>query len=150
MEILLKRIKQTSEETLGKLYINGVFECYTIEDEHHDVKIKHDTRIPAGRYEIKLRTFGGFHENYKVKFKDIHKGMLWLQDVPGFGDILIHIGNTEKDSSGCILVNAGYMESENGRIVGTSSVLAYKKMYPKVAKALASGEKVWITIQNEA
>jgi hypothetical protein len=73
------------------------FLCYTLEPFDH---------IPAGTYELKLRTFGEHHEKYSLKFPDIHKGMLWVTDVPGFTDILIHIGNTEKDTKGCTLVGA--------------------------------------------
>ncbi len=142
MNLRLDRYKSESDFTLGKLYINDVFECYTLEDEKREVKVMHETRIPAGTYEIKLRLFGGHHERYKVKFP-FHKGMLWLQDVPNFKDILIHIGNTDEDTSGCILVgkNVG-----DGRIV--ESTRAYKDMYLKVLAAFERDEKVTITVND--
>ena len=64
----------------------------------------HETCIPEGEYEIKLRTVGGFNERYTKKYPTMHRGMLWLQDVPGFEYILIHQGNTDEHTSGCLIV----------------------------------------------
>lgn len=144
MEIKIKRYHETKNYTIGRLFIDGKFECYTLEDEHRDVKVMHETRIPAGRYEIKLRKFGGHHIRYKTKFPDFHQGMLWLQDVPGFKDILIHIGNTDVDTSGCPLVGAD-VDLKNGRIL--YSTRAYTKFYKKVIGELTSGKKLFITIE---
>lgn len=143
MQLTLDRYYKTNDFTVGRLSIDGVFECYTLEDEHREVKVMHETRIPSGRYEIKLRTFGGHHERYK-KFP-YHKGMLWLQDVPKFKDILIHIGNTEKHTSGCILVGKS-IDLNKGFL--SSSTIAYESMYKKVLKGLEQG-KVFITVKDE-
>lgn len=143
MELTLDRYYKTNDFTVGRMSIDGVFECYTLEDEHREVKVMHETRIPSGRYEIKLRTFGGHHERYK-KFA-YHKGMLWLQDVPKFQHILIHIGNTDKDTSGCILVGRS-VDLKKGFL--SSSTIAYEAMYKKVLKGLEQG-KVFITVKDE-
>lgn len=143
MKLKLQRFHSSDDFTIGKLFIDDVFECYTVEDEKRDQKVMHETRIPAGTYEIKLRTFGGHHEKYAKKF-DFHKGMLWLQDVPKFKDILIHIGNTDNDSSGCIIV--GKTADLVKGYVGQSTV-AYKEMYVKVIAAM--GENVFIEIKDE-
>ena len=134
MKLLVKRETESSEWTQGKLYVDNVYECFTLEDQKQAVKIMHETRIPAGTYKVKLREFGGHHEKYKVKFPDFHKGMLWLQDVPGFRDILIHIGNTDDDSSGCLLVGMAFA---NGKV--TSSTIAYTNLYKKVVEAALEG-----------
>jgi hypothetical protein len=71
--------------------------------------------------------------------------MLWLQDVPGFEWILIHQGNTDEHTSGCLIVGDTQQDldvSFDG-FVGSSSV-AYKKLYPKVSGAILKGEKVTI------
>jgi len=146
MKLLLERFHKSDDFTIGKLFIDGTFECYTLEDEFRSVKVMHETRIPAGMYEIKLRTFGGHHEKYKLKFPEFHKGMLWLQNVPNFKDILIHIGNTDEDTSGCLLlvkeVNllTGY---------GSKSTQAYIEMYKKVIAAFNKNEKVTIEVKDE-
>jgi hypothetical protein len=148
--ILLQRFHSTDDFTIGKLSIDyhdalpPIHECYTCEDEKREQKVMHETRIPAGTYEIKLRTFGGHHEKYKVKFT-FHRGMLWLQDVPGFKDILIHIGNDDDDSSGCILVG---MSADLVKGYLSQSTVAYKKLYQKVIAELEKG-KVFIEIKDE-
>lgn len=136
MKLLVERYKSTPEATLGRLYIDGVLECYTLEDEFRAVKVKAETRIPAGTYQIKLRTEGTHHLHYANKFPDIHKGMLWLQNVPNFQWILIHIGNTEKDTEGCLLVGADMDEAK--MTIGRSTV-AYRLLYTKVVQSAIDG-----------
>ena len=144
MELSVKRYHETKDYTIGRLFIDGQFECYTLEDEHRETKVMHETRIPTGRYEIKLRKFGGHHIRYKEKFKDFHEGMLWLQNVPNFKDILIHIGNQDTDTSGCLLVGKE-VDLQKGKIL--YSTVAYTKMYKKVVKELLAGKQIFITIQ---
>lgn len=145
MNLLVRRYKHESDFTIGKLHINGVFECYTLEDEKRDVKVMHETRIPEGTYNVTLRTFGGHHERYKKKYPDLHMGMLWVRDVPKFTDILIHIGNTDEHTSGCLLV--GTVADENlGKVYNSEK--AYLQMYRKVRDAYAKGEKVTITYES--
>lgn len=161
MKITTKIFKETAETTLSKLYINDVFECYILEDEFNKVKIKGDTRIPRGTYNISLKKYGGFYEKYVKNWKSWVKkffpskemeylpnfeGSLKLNDVPNFSEILIHIGNTEKDTEGCLLVGSGYTLSKT-HITITDSTLAFVKLYNKVAKAINNGEKVTITLQ---
>jgi hypothetical protein len=144
MELLLQRQTESSEWTQGVLSIIGdSSKIFTLEDQSQAKKVMHETRIPSGRYEIELRTFGGHHEKYKIKFPDIHVGMLWLQNVPGFHDILIHIGNTDDDSSGCILVGSTFVA---GKL--TLSTTAYITLYKKVIAAFNKKEKVFITVKD--
>ena len=125
------------------MFVDCDFECFTIEDEFRTTKKYGETRIPNGRYKVELRTVGGFHNRYLKKFgKDFHKGMLWVKDVPNFEYILIHIGNTEKDTAGCLLVGST-SNSEKG-FIGDSTG-AYKSMYKKVSDAILRGEDVYIT-----
>lgn len=151
MELLVKRISHDAESTVGELLVNGEKECFTCEDEPRDKKVKGETRIPAGRYRVVLRKEGGFHQRYLKKFgPQFHRGMLWLKDVPGFEWILIHIGNSEKDTDGCILVGARLVKNANGGGTVQQSEIAYRALYPVVAAALEVGEEVWITINDEA
>lgn len=143
MELLLQRKTESSEWTQGVLSIDGAFECYTLEDQYQKKKVMHETRIPAGRYQIILLTSGDHHTKYSAKFPAFHKGMLWLQSVDGFQGILIHIGNTDDDSSGCVLVGRSFA---NGKLV--SSTLAYEALYKKVIKAFDNHQKVFITIKD--
>ena len=150
MELELLRYSSGADSTMGLLFdATGPrkFLCYTIEDEYRKNKVAGETRIPEGKYDIKLRTEGGFHNRYKDKFgNDFHKGMLWLQDVPNFEYILIHIGNTDDDTAGCILVgDTAESNVTNDGFIG-SSTAAYKRIYPDIVAAIEAGEKVFIRV----
>ena len=75
-----------------------------------------ENRIPAGIYDVRLRKIGGFDGRYKKKFAGFHRGMLHIQDVPNFKYVLIHIGNTDKNTAGCLLVGAGAMMASANRV----------------------------------
>lgn len=148
MIIELKRYSSNNESTLGLLFINGEFQCYTLEDEYREVKVMHETRIPNGSYNIILAKGGGHHERYKLKFPEIHKGMLLLENVPNFTGILIHMGNTDDHTSGCILLgNTANNNKVADGFIGESEK-AYKNAYPLIAKAISEGEKVTITVSE--
>ncbi len=146
--IKLVRYSVGAEDTLGRLYINNKLYCYTLEDQYRERKVAGDTCIPTGEYEIVFRNVGGMNDTYCIKYPDIHKGMLWLQNVPGFEYILIHIGNSEADTKGCILVGShvvGENNTQKARQI-TGSKDAYYKVYPIVADYLEKGGKVMMKI----
>jgi hypothetical protein len=98
--MVLKLIRDTFSDTttIGKLYIDGTFECYTLEDkdrylEAGGLKIPHLTAIPRGTYKVELR--------FSPHFNCITPHLI---DVNGFEYVLIHWGNYAKDTDGCILV----------------------------------------------
>ena len=127
------------------------FVCYTLEDEKRDKKVFGETRIPEGTYEVKLRTVGGYHEKYSKRFPDIHRGMLHITNVPNFEYILIHCGNTDEHTAGCLLVGDS---QENNQIkkdgfIGKSTK-AYKRIYPRIAQTILNNNKVLITYKDIA
>ena len=149
MKLEVLRFSSQADSTSGLLFdvTNGrKFLCYTLEDEKRDDKISGETRVPSGSYRVTLRTEGGFHQRYAHRFQDIHKGMLWVRDVPGFEYVLIHCGNTDEHTSGCLLVG----ESQESNLkkpdgfIGRSTQ-AYFDVYPLVSEALEQGEEVTIT-----
>ena len=143
MKLLLDRFKSNDETTLGKLYIDGNFECYTLEDEFRTKKVQGETRIPAGTYLIKFRKESGVHKRYTKRFPEYHVGMLHLQDVPNFKYVLIHIGNDDGDTAACVLVGK-YIVSWKLQ----ASTVAYEHMYKQVAAALIQHEDVTIEIRD--
>ena len=150
VELEVLRFSSQDDSTNGILFdVTGgkrKFLCYTLEDEHREKKVSSETRIPAGTYRITLRTTGGFHGRYVKRYGSMHKGMLWVRDVPGFEYILIHTGNTDEHTAGCLLVGdsqqANFGDSDG--FVG-SSTQAYKRIYPPIAEALEAKQKVMIT-----
>ena len=144
------RYSSGADSTLGLLFENGPegreFLAYTLEDEWREEKVSAETRIPEGTYDIELRTVGGFHNRYTAKFgTPWHKGMLHVQDVPGFEYILIHTGNTDEHTMGCLLVaDSSTQNVTKDGFVG-ASVDAYKRVYPDLAQWLVDGNKLSIT-----
>ena len=109
MKLDVVRTQFGEDATNSLLFIDGVFECYGLEDEVRDVKVYAETAVPLGEYEIKFRTVGGFHTRTKARYdskygEGWHLGMLELQDVPNFEFILVHSGNTDESTMGCYLV----------------------------------------------
>ena len=75
--------------------------------------------------------------------------MLHVLDVPNFEYILIHCGNTDEHTAGCLLVGDSQENNqiqENGFI--GKSTQAYKRIYPRIAKALECEETVTITYRS--
>ena len=97
MKLTLKRIFLGEKYTIGKLYIDGVYFCDTLEDKYRDLtkekKVMHETAIPFGTYEVIV--------NLSPKFK---RELPRLLNVPHFEGILIHSGLYPSHTSGCILV----------------------------------------------
>jgi len=146
MKLKLVRFSDNDESTIGLLFVDNVFQCFTLEDQHQDEKVMHETRIPGGEYEITLRTWGGFHERYSKTFADIHKGTLWIRNIPGFKYVLIHCGNHDGHTSGCVLLGDTCQQNVSNRGYIGESMKAYRRVYPPIAAALKSGEKVTIEI----
>ena len=145
MKLEVIRFSSQSESTLGMLFdvTNGKkFLCFTLEDEARETKVKGETRIPAGIYNLELRNEGGFNARYVKKFGSIHKGMIHVLNVPNFDYILWHCGNADKDTMGCLLLGDSSTQNITQPGFIGSSVNAYKRVYPHVANALAKGEQV--------
>ncbi len=133
MDLLLQRELSTDISTIGRLYVDGQFQCFTLEDVVREgPKLAHETAIPAGRYRVVITPSERFGRMLPL-----------LVDVPDFTGIRIHPGNTAADTSGCILVG-GWREMN--RIGG--SQLALAALQPKIAAALARNEDCWIEIRH--
>lgn len=148
MDLLTLRFNDNGDSTNGLLFEKlqddkKKFMCYTLEDEGRQKKVYGETRIPDGTYKIKLRKVGGFHKRYSEIFSDIHIGMLELVDVPGFKHILIHCGNDDEDTSGCLLVGDTQENNDQKKdgFIGKSRQ-AYKRIYKHIVEALNRGEEV--------
>lgn len=147
MEILLKRIARKQTYTIGMMSINGVYFCDTLED--YDAlyfgkpKVMHKTAIPCGRYEVLL-------DNYSPKFgnrepyKTLCGGCVPLiNKVPNFSGVRIHIGNSDKDTDGCLLVGKNTVVGQVTESRSTFESLMKKYLNP----ARNRKEKVYITVK---
>lgn len=93
MLIEVVREKYLEHATMGKMFVDGVFFAFTLEDKVREVKVWGETAIPTGTYSVFVR--------YSNRFK---KELVAVKDVPKFDGVLIHGGNTDKDTHGCILI----------------------------------------------
>ncbi len=126
MQITIKRLYKTNTSTIGELFINGVFECFTLEDVERPVKIKNETAIPKGTYKVII--------NQSNRFKRL---LPLLLNVPNFEGIRIHSGNSNHDTEGCILVG----QTRNKNYIGQS-----RKAFNKLFKKMQAAKDITITI----
>lgn len=143
------RYNKDSNSTQAILRINGEFECHVLEDEERCVKLSGETAIPEGTYKIEQRKeLTPLTERYRNRF-DWFNWHLQILEVPNFEWVYIHIGNTELDTEGCLLLgDIAVNDPTNQSSTIQKSVQAYKRFYNKVCEALESGEQVWIQIQS--
>lgn len=136
MKVVVERFLFKDDCTVGHLYINGELKGFTMEDAYRTIKIKGITCIPYGTYKVSHR--------YSPHFSpQCGHEMLWVKDVPGFDYILIHWGNTNKDTEGCLLVG-----DKLGVLNGTTAILdsrkCFDKIHPIIFDAVMKNEEVTI------
>lgn len=153
MEIEIRRIARKEGYTIGRLSVDGVRVCDTLEDRDRGltsdmslaqicgVKVKGETAIPTGRYLVDMKTvsprFGG-----RAQYQFCKGRLPRLCSVPGFDGVLIHIGNTAKDTEGCVLVG------EN-KVVGqvVNSTATFRRLYGMMEAADERGERIWFEVR---
>lgn len=128
MKLELKRVDKRKDCTIGELYVDGKFECYTLEDVVRDngVKVDGQTAIPTGTYGVSITFSNRFQKDLPL-----------LANVPNFVGVRIHTGNTSLDTEGCILVG-------RQRLVNSiaESKLAFAHLFPQ----LQAAKSITITI----
>lgn len=140
MKIRIERDAVTEAFTAGKMFVDGEFQCFTLEDpvrEKEGVpveqwKLKGETAIPKGNYKLVVAE--------SPRFK---KELPRLVDVPGFEGVLIHSGNSVADTEGCILVG---IARDLHKGVVTQSRDAMAALFNKIKSALAEGRTVEVEI----
>jgi hypothetical protein len=123
MQLVLKRERSLGSSTAGKLYVDGVFECYTLEDVIRAGKIPGKTAISFGKYKVII--------DMSNRFKRL---LPLLLDVPNFAGVRIHPGNTSEDTEGCILVGTTVNNLPSGAVIGSSRI-AFNKLFKKMQAA---------------
>lgn len=148
MEIRVRRIALKDTYTIGKMYIDGVYFCDVLEDRVRDlenqVKVPNNTAIPYGTYEITLDVKSTKYSDFnKYPWAKEYNGYLpRLTNVPLFLGILIHPGNTEHDSSGCLLVGENKVV---GKVINSKATFE-RLMKEYLLPAKKRDEKINITI----
>ena len=154
MDLRLKRIAKKNGYTIGHLYVNGIYFSDTLEDSDRGLdssmsldvlkhkKLAHITAIPTGRYQVVMNVVSPRLSKSKF-YKQFGEGRIpRLLNVPAFEGILIHCGNTAKDTDGCILIGKN---SKVGMVL--DSKITYSKLYPLLEAAAKRKERIFITIE---
>lgn len=116
MKLRLERFEHQTKATIGKLYVDDVFFCYTLEDVVRNVKVQNETAIPAGTYQVLITWSPRFQRQLPL-----------IVEVQGFDGIRIHPGNRDTDTDGCILVGKSYSED-----FITDSRVTFDALYQKL------------------
>lgn len=155
MELTLHRRYNGPNYTVGSLLVDGLYFCDTLEDKNrglsstmsleeiNKIKIKSETAIPYGTYKVTLNVKSPKYSNFdKYKYVAFTKGYIpRLINVPGFEGILIHAGNQDKDTDGCVLVGENKVK---GQVINSQAT--WIKLYKLLQKADSSKEPITITI----
>ena len=137
--IKLVRTALGQHTTLGHLYVNNIFCCYTLEDLPREEKIPGSTCIPEGEYTLGLNTVAGMNAKYGGRYPGMHKGMIEIRGIPNFSLVFIHMGNYHTDTAGCPLTGS-YYQFVKGDYQVLRSEDAYRRVYPRLLKAIETGE----------
>ena len=137
MRLTVRRFITNEKSTIGRLLIDDVTECYTLEDkdrqlENGGIKVPKETAIPRGIYKVIV--------DWSNRFNRL---MPHILDVPQFTGIRIHPGNTDKDTEGCILVGKKVSEDENAVL---ESKLAYDPLFERIRTAYNNGESILLEV----
>lgn len=136
MKLKLERKHKKPGYTIGHLEVDGIYFCDTLEDQvrnlQQEKKLPGQTAIPAGIYEVVV--------NISPRFK---RKLPRLLNVPGFEGILIHRGNTPKDTAGCILVGENKIP---GQVINSTPYEL--QLTEMIERAQASGESIIIEIEE--
>ena len=128
MLIEVKRFEFKDTYTVGKMYIDNIYECYTLEDVvRKGAKVNGQTAIPTGTYNVIINHSNRFNRDLPL-----------LENVPNFTGVRIHSGNTSADTDGCILLGTTWSGQD---FIGNSKV-AYKKFFEKLQKAKTATIKI--------
>lgn len=132
--------------------VKPLFTGFSLEDQYREKKVKGDTRIWADLYEIRIRTEEtALTTKYRrdPRFRDFFKFHLEICGVRDFIGTYLHVGNTEKDTEGCVLLGDQAAPDPVGpdRILKSTDcyVRFYKYLYPELEK----GHKAFIRILDE-
>lgn len=133
MKLTLTRAQFEPTCTIGRLFVDGAPQCYTLEDYVRPTgapKVFGQTAIPAGTYGVIITHSPHFGRDLPL-----------LVNVPGFEGVRIHPGNSAADTEGCLLVGMDKLVDSLGR-----SRVAFDALFPKIQSALAAGETVTIEV----
>ena len=153
MELVVDRKWKKQGYTISNLTIDGKWFCNVLEDTDRGLddfmsieeikKLKKPaiTAIPRGIYEVTLDVVSPKYSTNSF-YKQVCNGKVpRLLNVKGFEGILIHAGNSSKDSAGCLLVGVNRVK---GQVLNSRET--FKELYKLLKDKHDKGEKITIKI----
>lgn len=156
--VLVDRLKGEADWTLSKFYFDGKEMGVGVEDEKRDIKVKGETRVDAGLYNLDLRVSPKFSHAYyrddegelihatervspelKARYHTQHE-MIWVRNTPRHEYVLVHWGNSDDDTDGCYVVGCVF-----GKIGSQKAVLNSRKKYTEIYPILWRSIKAGLT-----
>lgn len=154
MEILVERIAKKPNYTISKWYVNGMYFCDGIEDTDRGlisdmsisdirrIKVSGKTAIPAGTYQVTLKVKSPKYSKVDKYRRFCNGYMPRLLNVPGYEGILIHPGNTEADTEGCLIPGQNKVK---GKVVNSTDT--WMKLYKLLKEAEEGNDIIRLTIR---
>lgn len=152
MKLVLKRWEFTDKSTVGSLSIDGVFECFTIEDvvRATGIKVPGKTAIPYGVYQVEITDSPKFGREmpliFNVLMPDGRKLVVSSDGLVRFEGVRAHWGNTADDSEGCVIVGRTY-SAKFPDFVGESRA-AFAELFEKLKAARDRRERITLSIEK--
>jgi len=147
--LLLERLFYTPRSTIGQWYVDGIYQCDSLEDPvredpvpataPNEAKVYGETAIPAGRYRVVLQKP---HRAIWSPRADGH--LLHLLDVPGFDGVYVHAFNSPGETLGCL--GTGTRDPGRPDWVGGSRT-SLERLMRKIEEGFRAGD-VWLTIED--
>ena len=148
--ITVLRYSDDGTTTIGLLYLNGFFYCYTLEDTFREVKIAGQTRIPAGKYSIDfIRHETELTMKYRSLFPEWFHFHLEIKNVPNYTGVYIHSGGDHTHTAGCLLVSDSLSVKNETKFL-TNSKKTFRRLYTYLRTELEKGTPVRLVMRDEA
>ena len=153
MKLKVDRRWKKATYTIGRLYIDGIYYCNTLEDKDRGLKqtdslsviksrkVAGETAIPTGTYKVAMNVTSPKYAGVSWFWNLCRGKMPRLLDVPGFDGILVHTGSTSIDTRGCLLVGKN---TKVGAL--TESRVCFQQIYKLMRDAADHGEEITIEI----
>jgi hypothetical protein len=159
---ILQRFSDDTKSTLGLLFKQIFIEseeilhffCFVLEDEHRDVKVMEETRIPAGKYQLKILKADtpltvkhriSYNKGYKTPWFVYH---IEITGIPNFSGVYMHAGIFETHTAGCPLLAYGAQKVNDAQSLSMSTI-AVKDWYAQVYEHLNDGGEAWLDVRDE-
>ena len=152
MKLKIDRVARKPGYTIGKMYIDGVYLCDTLEDADRGLrqdmpldelrrrKVSGATAIPAGTYTVRMDVVSPKYSQREA-YRSIGGRLPRLENVPGYEGVLIHIGNYPEDTEGCILVGRN---KQVGAVI--DSTKTFWELHAKLAAAAGDDDEITLEI----